>query len=209
MTPQSLEERLATVRLKNGARRESILSSIQLPVWMNGLNRINKFEMVYAQCPMDKMTTVDCLKEKVWTWLTRDQEIVLSRGSVSANTLDKAFEAWGIASMSELADVEAKQKIIYSEVNRLITEAVPKEDLISGSSNQPIVAQSAVIPSPTQVDTGEIAQPMIVDQNQDPKYASMQVDLTSPLVPRASCEAQKRARNSQESLQEERLRLMS
>ncbi len=91
--PQSQEERIATIRRKNEARRESILASIQLPVWMIGLTRINKFEVVYAQCPMDKMTTVEGLKEKVWMWLTRDQEVVLSKGSVPADTLDEAFEA--------------------------------------------------------------------------------------------------------------------
>ena len=65
VTPQTLEERIATIRRKNEARRESILASIQLPVWMTGLARINKFEMVYTQCSMDKMTTVESLKEKV------------------------------------------------------------------------------------------------------------------------------------------------
>ncbi len=98
---------------------------------MTGLTRINKFEMVYAQCPVDKMTTVEGLKEKVGMWLTRDQEIVLSKGSVSADTLHEVFEAWGIGSMPKLNDMEAKQKIIYPEVNRLITAAVPKEDPIT------------------------------------------------------------------------------
>ncbi len=59
---------------------------------MTGLMRVNKFEVVYAQCPMDRMTTVEGLKEKVSMWLTRDQEVVLSKGSVSADTLDEAFE---------------------------------------------------------------------------------------------------------------------
>ena len=71
--------------------------------------------------------------------------------------------------------MEAKKKIIYSEVNRLITEAVPKKDLIAGSSNQSIVAESALIPSPTQGGTGGTAQPMVTEQDQDPASASMQV----------------------------------
>ncbi len=141
VTPQSLEERIATIRRKNEAKRESIVANIQLPIWMTGLARIIKIEMVYAQCSLDKMTTVEGLNDKVCTWLTRDQEIVFSKSSVSANSLDEAFEAWGIASMQKLADMEAKQKLIYSEVNRFITEAVPEKDLIAGSSNQPLVAQ--------------------------------------------------------------------
>ncbi len=120
VAPQSHEERLAAIRRKNEARKVSILTNIQLPVWMTGLARINKFELVYAKYSMDNMTTVEGLKDKICTWLTRDQEVILSQGSVSANTLDEAFEAWGIASMQKLRDMEAQQKIIYSEVNRVI-----------------------------------------------------------------------------------------
>ncbi len=75
VTPQSHEERLAAVRRENEACKVSILSSMQLPVWMKGLSRINKFELVYARCPMDKMTTVEGLKDIVWSWLTRHQEV--------------------------------------------------------------------------------------------------------------------------------------
>ncbi len=48
MTPQSHEERLAAIRRKNEARNLSILASIQLPLWVKGSARINKFELVYA-----------------------------------------------------------------------------------------------------------------------------------------------------------------
>ncbi len=163
--PQSQEEQTATIRRKNEARRESIVASIQLPVWMTGLTRINKFEVVYAQCPMDRMTTVEGLKEKVWMWLTRDQEVVLSKGSVSADTLDEAVEASGIASMPKLNDMETKQKIIHSEVHRLIA-ALAKEHPIMSSSTQPVVAESALIPSPTQDPTVGGVQPMVIDQDQ-------------------------------------------
>ena len=161
------------------------------------------------------MTTVESLKEKVWTWLTRDQEVILSKGSVSANTLEEAFEAWGIASMSKLADMEAKQKIIFSKVNRLIKEAVPKQDAIKNPESQTIVVQSSVLPSPTQDVTEPLEQPMIVDQDQDTASVNEQPELTIPLVPRAR---RIKARKGslipppppppQESRQEERLRLM-
>ncbi len=183
--PQSQEERIATIRRNNEARRESILASIQLPVWMTGFTRINKFEMVYAQCPLDRMTTVEGLKEKIWMWLTRDQDVVLSKSSVSADSFDEAFEAWGIASMPKLNDMEAKQKIKHSEVNRLIAAAVPKEDPIMSSSPQPVVAESALIPSPTQDPTVGEVQPMVIDQGQSSETVAVTADPVSPLVPRA------------------------
>ncbi len=129
--------------------------------------------------------------------------------------MEEAFEAWGLASMSKLADMEAKQKIIFSEVNRLIKEAVPKEDAMKNPDGQTIVVQSSVRPSPTQDATEQLEQPMIVEQDQDTAGAPGQPELMIPLVPRARRIKLKRGPVippppplPQESLQEERLRLM-
>ncbi len=117
--------------------------------------------------------------------------------------------------MSKLADMEAKQKIIFSEVNRLIKEAVPKQDAIKSSDSQTMVVPSSVLPSPTQDVTEPLEQPMIVDQDQGTAGAPEQPELTIPLVPRARRVKPKKGLvipppppPLQESLQEERLRLL-
>ncbi len=112
---------------------------------------------------------------------------VLPKGSVSANTLDEAFEAWAIATMQRLKDMEAQQDIIYSEVKRLIGEAVPKEDPIAACANQPVVLQSAMLPSPTEGAlgaTGGLAHPASTDQREGIEILETQADPVSPLVPR-------------------------
>ena len=114
VTQQSHEARLATISCNNEARRVSFLANIQLPVWMADLTGINKYVLVYTHRVMNEATTVEGLKNKIWSWLTRDQEFIHSKGSVSADKLDGAFEARGIASMPRLNDLEARQKINYS-----------------------------------------------------------------------------------------------
>ncbi len=56
---------------------------------------------------------------------------------------------------------------------------------VMSSSTRPVVAESALIPSPTQDSTVGEVQPMVIDQGQSSETVAMTADPVSLLVPRA------------------------
>ncbi len=83
-------------------------------------------ERLYAQCHESKMTTVESLKEKVWMWLKKDPEQVLSKNNVSTATLDVAFEEWGVLTTAKLKDLQVKQDIINCKFWEMLNAVIPQ-----------------------------------------------------------------------------------
>ena len=113
----------------NEARKDAILGAITTATWQRTKERLNKHEKLFLNVIENEQTSNSKIRERFWEWLKRDRDERLTKQSVSAATVDEALDQWGVASISELDAIEARQQVIQEDYAEDVEQAY-KELLI-------------------------------------------------------------------------------